>query len=93
MTLDLGAYTDLNVSEAILLGLDNYIELINETCPPGLIPDDWKTLNISTFMENLFDSVVETFNSSFLSGAIPYDWKSESLVDFFDHVPNRSLGV
>ncbi len=77
LTLDLGAYTDLNVSEAILLGFNNSIELL---------PDDWKTLNISTFMENLFDSVVETFNSSFLSGAIPYDWKSESIVDFFDHM-------
>ena len=77
LTLDLGAYTDLNVSEAILLGFNNSI---------GILPDDWKTLNISTFMENLFDSVVETFNSSFLSGAIPYDWKSESIVDFFDHM-------
>ena len=85
-TLDLGAYTDLNVSEAILLGFDNSIELINDTFLPGLLPDDWKTLNISTFMENLFDSVVETFNSSYLSGAIPHDWKSDSIVDFFDHV-------
>lgn len=86
LTLDLGAYTDLNVSEAILLGYGNSFELINEIFPPGIIPDDWKTINISAFMENLFDGVVESFNSSYLSGAIPYDWKSETVVDFFDHV-------
>lgn len=86
LTLDLGAYTDLNVSEAILLGFGNSFELINEIFPPGIIPDDWKTINISAFMENLFDGVVESFNSSYLSGAIPYDWKSETVVDFFDHV-------
>ena len=86
LTLDLGAYTNLNVSEAILLAYDDSIELINNFFPPGLIPDDWKTVNISVFMENLFDTVVETFNSSFLSGAIPSNWKSESIVTFFDHV-------
>lgn len=86
LTVDLGAYTDLNASEAILLGYEEYFELINNIFPPGLIPDDWKTVNISAFMESLFDRVVETFNSSFLSGAIPYDWRSESIVDFFDHV-------
>ena len=86
LTLDLGAYTDLNASEAILLGYEESFELINNIFPPGLIPDDWKTVNISAFMENLFDRVVETFNSSFFSGAIPYDWKSESIVTFFDHV-------
>ena len=86
LTLDLGAYTDLNVSEAILLGYEESFELINDIFPPGLIPDDWKTVNISAFMENLVDRVVETFNSSFFSGAIPYDWKSETIVDFFDHV-------
>ena len=86
LTLDLGAYTDLNVSEAILLGFNNSFGRINEIFPPGIIPDDWKTINISAFMENVFDKVVETFNSSYLSGAIPYDWKSDSIVDFFDHV-------
>jgi len=86
LTIDLGAYTDLNASEAILLGYEESFELINNIFPPGLIPDDWKTVNISTFMENLVDRVVETFNSSFLSGTIPYDWRSESIVTFFDHV-------
>jgi hypothetical protein len=86
LTIDLGDYTDLNASEALLLGYEESFELINNIFPPGLIPDDWKTVNISTFMENSFDRVVETFNSSFFSGAIPYDWRSESIVDFFDHV-------
>jgi len=86
LTLDLGAYTDLNVSEAILLGFNNSFGRINEIFPPGIIPEDWKTINISAFMENVFDKVVETFNSSYLSGAIPDDWKSDSIVDFFDHV-------
>jgi len=84
-TLDLGAYTDLNVSEAILLGCDNSFDLINEILPQDLIPD-WKIVNISAFMENLVYNVVEIINSSGLSGAIPYDWKSRSIVDFFDHV-------
>ncbi|MCJ7648510.1 MAG: hypothetical protein MUP85_07850 [Candidatus Lokiarchaeota archaeon] len=86
LTIDLGAYTNLNVSEALLLAYDDYFELINDMFPPGLIPDDWKTVNISAFMENLFDTVIGTFNSSFLSGAIPSNWKSESIVNFFDHV-------
>ena len=85
-TYDLGAYSDLNASEAILLGFEDSFELINDIFPPGLIPDDWKTLNVSTFYENLIDTVVETLNSSFLSGEIPYDWNSETIVDFFDHV-------
>jgi len=84
--LDLGAYTDLNVSEAILLAYEDSFEYINNIFPPGLIPDDWNTENLSAFMENLFDTVVGTFNSSFLSGAIPSNWKSESIVNFFDHV-------
>jgi len=86
LTIDLGAYTDLNASEAILLGYEEAFELINNIFPPGLIPDDWKTVNISTFMDNLVDRVVETFNSSFLSGAIPYDWRTKSIITFFDHV-------
>ena len=86
LTIDLGDYTDLNASEAILLGYEESFELINNIFPPGLIPDDWKTVNISAFVDSLFDRVVETFNSSFLSGAIPYDWRSENIVDFFDHV-------
>ena len=85
-TLDLGAYTDLNASEAMLLAYSDSIDLINDIFPPGLIPDDWKTLNLSTLMEDLIDQVVETFNSSFLQGEIPYDWKSENIVSFFDHV-------
>ena len=84
--LDLGAYTDLNASEALLLGIEDSIDFINEIFPPGLIPDDWKTLNLSTLMEDLIDQVVETFNGSFLQGEIPYDWKSENIVSFFDHV-------
>ncbi len=86
LTYDLGTYTDLNASEAILLGYGNSFDLINDIFPPGLIPNDWKTINISAFYENLFDNVVETFNSSYLSGAIPDNWKSETIVDFFDHV-------
>ena len=85
-TLDLGAYTNLNVTEAILLGIEDSIDLINEIFPPGLIPSDWKTVNITAFVENTIDKVVETFNSTVLSGEIPYDWKSESIVSFFDHV-------
>ena len=84
-TLDLGAYTDLSVSEAILLGCENSFELINEILPQELIPD-WKTVNISAFLEDLVDNAVEIINSSCLSGAIPYDWKSRSIVDFFDDV-------
>ncbi len=85
-TLDLGAYTDLNLSEAIVLAYDDYFDLINNIFPPGLIPDDWKTVNISTFIDNLFDQVVSTFNSTILSGAIPSNWKSENIVNFLDHV-------
>ncbi|MHA1373978.1 MAG: hypothetical protein ACTSR7_06765 [Promethearchaeota archaeon] len=86
LSLDLGAYTNLNVSEAILLAYEDSFEYINNLFPPGLIPDDWKTVNISAFMEKLFDTIVGTFNSSLFSGAISSNWKSESIVNFFDNV-------
>ena len=85
-TLDLGAYTDLNASEALLLAYSDSIDLINDIFPPGLIPSDWQTVNLSTLMENTIDKVVETLNSTVLSGEIPYDWNSENIVDFFNHV-------
>jgi hypothetical protein len=85
-TTDLGDYTNLNASEAILLAYDDYVNMINNLFAPGLIPDDWKMLNISAFMENSIDKSVETFNATILSGAIPDEWKSDSIVNFFDHV-------
>ncbi len=83
---DLGAYTNLNVSEAMLLATDDSIELFNNTFLPGIIPQDWKTVNFSTFMETLFDNVVETLNNTVLSGTIPSDWRSNNIDLFFENI-------
>ncbi|NVM17075.1 MAG: hypothetical protein HWN80_05115 [Candidatus Lokiarchaeota archaeon] len=86
LALDLDPYTDLNASEALLLLFENSIDFLNTTLLPGIIPSDWKTVNISIFMESLFNSTVETFNTTVLSGFIPSDWRSDNIDTFFGYV-------